>query len=130
MHDTSEHTIGACLQCQWFLLEDQENFRQANYQPETEIEAAATASAAAAIAAAATEAAATAAAATEAAATASAATAFAAAATASSSITFCELYGVDASVAHESLQRVGWDMQRSAEGLELFVAVRGAPVCI
>ena len=97
MHDTSEHTIGACLQCQWFLLEDQENFRQANYQPETEIEAAATASAAAAIAAAATEAAATA----------SAATAFAAAATASSSITFCELYGVDASVAHESLPRVG-----------------------
>ena len=42
---------------------------------------------------------------------------------------FCETYGVDASVARESLQRVGWDMQRSAEGLKLCVQVRGAPIC-
>ena len=42
---------------------------------------------------------------------------------------FCETFGVDASVARESLQRVGWDMQRSAEGLKLFVQVRGASIC-
>jgi hypothetical protein len=35
-------------------------------------------------------------------------------------------YGVDAAVARKSLQRVGWDLQRSAEGLELYVSVRGA----
>jgi hypothetical protein len=64
--------IGACLQCQWFLLENQENY-QADYRR---------------------------------------------------AFMFCETYGVDASVAHESLQRVGWDMLRSAEVLELFVAVR------
>ena len=77
MHDTLEHTIGACLQCQWFLLQNQENY-QADYR----------------------------------------------------AFMFCETYGVDASVAHESLQRVGWDMLQSAKGLALFVAVRGAPMCI
>ena len=76
MHDTSEKTIGACLQCQWFLSENQEYY-QGDHR----------------------------------------------------AFLFCEAYGVGASVARESLQRVGWDMQRSAEGLKLCVQVRGAPIC-
>jgi hypothetical protein len=76
MHDSSEKTIGACLHCQLFLLDNQENY-QADCR----------------------------------------------------AFLFYETYGVDALVAHESLQRVGWDMQRRAEGLKLFVEVRGAPIC-
>jgi hypothetical protein len=75
-HDTSEKTIGACLQCQWFLSDNQEYYREDHR-----------------------------------------------------AFLFCETFGVDASVARESLQRVGWDMQRSAEGLKLFVQVRGASIC-